>query len=578
MIDHHLILFPFLFARKMNKHQQSIPFLLDLEKVFAEDRWTVLLADTRKNILDCFIVLNDCKKVVQYALLLASSQNLEMSERSKYLIIAKDNIPSLTKDDPLIISMEEMFPIGSITMKSQGVFVTNAKLELILNLESNLMEKISFASICVYLSYEPFSPQARARSQDKQVAAKNSLLCPHPFSTINRKNFRVRPKFETYHNTFNSEIEIGIRCCNLNQIFKRSVEPSNGPSTMEPCKSTMNHSFVSSNIDIAPGSNELILTFEPIDSGCYSVEGIKLTWKDELISFTHQPLTAHLCFTVISEEPSLKLIDKDGNDNVSNLEIISGPPQHITLRLNSGSYSFQPGATITLKSSTDLFMRLIQDESKQEEESAKHTNYSPLEVMDNNDTNNLANFSNSIDINFKSSLDPFQNHDIPLIIVSKFAHQRGPSGTEHNITLSYPDNKTEAIKSISRILHLTPPFMSTAKLHILVERKFLEINIRAVSKQRFELFDANLVANEIEKERNDEFLFKSFNSPRRMILYKDQTVHYLWEIFSKESNTLSKLLFSLKYNTINEQFSTNPLAYHSYDCDFTIKSIKPTVE
>ena len=168
----------------MDKHQQSIPFLLDLEKIFTEDRWKMLLFDTRKNILDCFLVLEDTKKVLQYALLLASSSILEIDERIKYLTIAKEKLSSLTSTKiPSIITMEEIFPIRSISIKSEGVFVTNSQLELLLTLESNLLEILSFDSIRVYLSYEPFSPRSRVRSQDKQVAAKNSLICPHPFSS-----------------------------------------------------------------------------------------------------------------------------------------------------------------------------------------------------------------------------------------------------------------------------------------------------------------------------------------------------------------------------------------------------------
>ncbi|XP_074599776.1 SIDL trafficking protein particle complex subunit 10 isoform X2 [Brevipalpus obovatus] len=525
---------------KMNRSQQSIPFFLDLEKVFLQERWVTLVADTRKNLLQCYTTLEDTKKVHHYSLLLAANPHIAVEERKQYLDEAlKQNF--LNKCH---LPMEELLSVCSFSVRTQGVFVTNSKIELVVVIKSLFLKPISISFIKLHLIYEPLTPKVKTKSPDKQYRETN--ICPH-----NAKDFKtstVRPRFETYH----TSIEVGVKCPNLNRCFRRTEE-LHEPSIDSIAKKLENTPFFQAeNLTLEPGLNEKVLIFEPMEYGCFTAEEIELQFHDN-VYLIHKPLPSHLCFSVISEDPSLKVLPLEtmsGGDSSSNSsEILAGMPQRIILRLNSGSYTFSPNSPLTLKSSSDLCMLLDNPNCD------KSNHVQPQE------------FTRTLDITLDQVIEPFQEYDIYLKVKCKFASQRAPSGLEHNIILHYAENNTDKPKAVKKVLYFIPPFMSTLKLFTNNTKKFIEITVRSACNQRIELFDANLI---FQSGKESELQIKSMNPPTRMVIFRDQLVHYLWSVSPSEHQN-PKFLFTLKYNLTGE-VSEDPLGYHYYECDFKLNN------
>lgn len=150
---------------KMNKHQQALPFLIDLEKTYLTEKWTVLLTDVRRLIYECYDILDDHKKKLKYSSLLAASNDLPDKERTLFLAASRELKKAISaKKEQVIYRMEELFPVVSVRVIDSGVIVTNSPLELQLTLRSNLTEAITVRELAVTMKVEHIKAIPRPKS------------------------------------------------------------------------------------------------------------------------------------------------------------------------------------------------------------------------------------------------------------------------------------------------------------------------------------------------------------------------------------------------------------------------------
>jgi len=513
----------------MNKHQQSLPFLLDMEKVFLTDRWFVLLTNIRQQILNCYKVLKNSKKILKYSLLLSSSSFLSEDQRKVYFKSAVDECQNFNSEEPFLIKMEEIFPIQEVKLKTPSLIVANSKVDVILTLNSNLLESICCKRLSFGLKFEPLH-EVNSDSLEGNFSSKD-VHCPHS----NRSNLVVRPIFETYH----TSSEVGIKCPNLNQCFRRSEQRSSFQKDQSIQDFNYEHCFTGDNITIQSGTNQCLLTFELLECGYYTFDALYLEWIDG-ISFIQQTLSSHVCFSVISEEPSLKL---SSFNSPQHLTLFSGINQNVIIQFNSGSYFFPAQTNLTLKSSNDLLIGLPPTSSSQE-----------------------IIFTNKLTLNTSSPLSPFQHFDIPLIILGSFSDQRGPSGLEHELTVSYINSITKETQIISLSIYLIPPFMSTFKLHSANKRKFFEIAVTGLIEEKFVLHDQAL---EIDEQMQDKVFAKSLSPFGKSIILKNQIIYYIWELLKGDQNScdLSFVFLVKYYQTVNDKAESQ-----LYKCSFNLKN------
>lgn len=274
----------------MNRHQQSIPFFLDHEKVFLKEKWFDLLINTRKNLLKCYSVLKDNKKVLNYLLLLAATRKLSSEVRQDYFNQSLDLCKNI--NEQCIFSMNELIYVDRLSLKTQEIISLGSTLELTIHLESYFLQPISvkFAKVC--LSCKPY-PKS-------QTISPNNQSCQSNQNDKMPTNINIEPQFETYQE--HNPTKVGVKCPNVNRYFRKIDE------SFKQLDESFNdvedsYYFYADDLTILPGSNLLTLTFKVSQYGCYKTDKFELLLLNN-IHLTQKSLHNELCFSVISLDSS----------------------------------------------------------------------------------------------------------------------------------------------------------------------------------------------------------------------------------------------------------------------------------
>ncbi|RWS12306.1 trafficking protein particle complex subunit 10-like protein [Dinothrombium tinctorium] len=522
---------------KLNEHQKSLPFLLDLEKTYLIEKWSTLLMDIRKYILKCYEILNDYKKQVRYNCLLAATSMTETCQ-SEFLEKAKKLVDEYEpSEESFVMNMDEIFPIISLSVSRKESLST---FELVLKIESKLCQPVHFERLIAFLHYEPQKPVRKSNKSESNCCSLQKASKSHSEDI---------PTFLT----FTSSVGVGVQCPNITKCLKRSDSQGTLNLDGDLQKPDLSDYFSLSNISLNPGINEFHLTFESPSRKCgiYSLTQLYLDWNDH-VSFASLALPTHVCFEVISEEPRLKVMRPMTLSEPTDL--ISGLLQRISLELGCGSYNFVEGTLFNIRASRGLKIKLETE----------------VDCM----------MGDEVSLVLKSTLKPFDIYTIPLIVFASLCNQKDASATEYQISLNYRFPGFENSTKLIAAFHMIPSFISTMKLHTLNKRKLVEILVNGITNSRFELISADL---HLVEAKDGDVEIKSLIGPKTFVVKKDQTAHLLWELISENSNATAKsILFEVKYKPLD---GLNPnTELYDYTCDFKLNdyhtqySIRATVE
>jgi len=542
----------------MNKGQQAMPFLLDLEKVYLKEKWPQLLTHVRLLLLQCFQMVGDNKREFKVRCQLSASTLLSDSERLTHYNEAERLLMSIkdSTNESIVIRMEDIFSIDDISLEFKDNYtVTNCDIELNLKIFNNFPKAVEFEQLLVTLKVEQ-----NATSTNLSKPKKSNKACPHLTALLSDQNkdkpnedtIKINPK--PYIETFHSSVSVGVKCNNSTKALRRSESHGFFLLDKDPEIDNSMKAFVVNNITVQPGLNNIKLNYNSKEGGTFILNQIILK-LNSIANIVETNLKKHICFNVIAEEPSLKVLQLTTLDGITS-DILSGVEQSIVLQLNCGSFSFEEQLPITIRASHALQLKLETDLT------------SPLKD----------------DISFKLSnaLNPFQTFTIPLIIKSKLIAQKDANAIQHELTMSWTPNGTEKSKWISVTFHLLPPFISSYKLHTCNLRKFVEVLVHGVSKR-------NIVLAKPLLKLSDHFDHEQIHLEGRLpendsIIHNNQTVHYLWEIIASDPKmTANKVEFNLKYKLVEDNIDENN-GWENFECDYklsnyqTLYTIKQMVE
>lgn len=522
----------------MNKPQQAQPFLLDLEKMYASEKWPKLLADIRSHLLKCYQALGDKKRELRLRCQLSASDVLSCEQRKEHfsqVLQLKDHSNSKNSHENIIIRMEDIFPIKEAILKHDREFiVTNSLVKVVMTLQNNFPEAVACEELAISLKYDSFNTNRKPL---------NRKICPH--ISLNNVTKQARtiedviinrtqtaPEIKTYH----TAISVGVKCQNSNRILRRS--DSHGLILLEkdPDEDTYEHAFVVRNVTLKPLINTLTLSFRTNMIGNFTLGQVCLLWKPNL-KFIEPHVGSHMCFYVINEEPTLKVLQLTNLEG-STQDILAGIVQSVVLQLNSGSSHFEDNMSISLRASHGLKMKLETDMKRE--------------------------LSDEINLNISPALAPFETFTIPLAIKAKLTAQKDSSAVEHSISLTWTPSDSNSLKVISAHFHLLPPFLSFHKLHTCNQRKFVEISVHCLTNNQFSMRNPDLKLLE-----NSDILIKPLLPTQKLDIRKEQSAHFMWELLQADASlNAGKTLFSIDYRLTNDAL----MDWQCYEHEFKLQN------
>ncbi|CAG2171537.1 unnamed protein product, partial [Oppiella nova] len=557
---------------KLGRPQKAMPFLLDLEKVYVKEKWPQLLNEIRVLLLRCYQLTGDSRREFKVRCQLAANGLLSDEQRLQHCLEAEKLLKTIKHNTnsesnanngesygPLAVPMDELFDVQDIRLALEDSYtVTDRVLELDLKLMNNFPKEIQCSSIFISLTVEP---------SDTNLAKHKSVSkgCPHTDDT-NEETIRAKnipkvipaPEVETFH----TSISVGVKCNNTNKLLLRRSD-SHGfiLQDREPVVADSRHAFKAIDVTIRPGLNHLRLRYSTKESGTYVLNQIVVDWKASA-NIVGSDMKRHTCFAVIAEEPTLKVLQLTTLDGLTS-DILAGVEQSIELQLNCGSSSFPAGLPLTIRPTHGLQIRLETD------------------VMGAPVLHDELQFSLPV------PLKPFQTYEIPLIIKTKLFAQKDCNSIQHELTMSWTTSTgangtaDKTMKFISVQFHLLPPFLASHRLHTCDRRKFIEILVNCVSKRPVLLSAPELTLPDDQNDRHTLQL-KPMLPKSDSVVHYSQTVHYLWEIVTNDSNLFAnKVLFRLNYRLSDHSLASN---WEQFTCDYrfpnyhTVYTIRAVVE
>ncbi|CAG2117485.1 unnamed protein product, partial [Medioppia subpectinata] len=470
---------------KMSKPQKAMPFLLDLEKVFLREKWPQLLNEIRVLLLRCYQQTGDSRREFKVRCQLAANPLLTDDQRREHCAAAERLIAgNKAAAQPLVVPMDELFDVRDVrlALAEDNFTVTNRTVELDAKIVSNFPKEILCDRVFVSLTAEPLMGSHLAKHKTSVAAAAKS--CPHMDdapdnlkSAANIVKLIPRPQLETFH----TSISVGVKCNNTSKLLLRRSD-SHGfilGQDREPEVLDTGHAFTARAVTIKPGENAVRLQYSTRESGTFVATQLVLNWDSgaNVVGTTGGDLSRHLCFAVIAEEPTLRVLQLTTLDGRAS-DILAGVEQSIELQLNCGSSSLPARLPLTIRASHGLQIRLETDVRD------------PQALYD------------EIQFPLPVSLKPFQTYEIPLIIKTKLFAQKECTSIQHELTMTWttptdttaaagttPTTPTSAVpapvptmKLISTQFHLLPPFLATHQLHTCDRRKFIEILVNCTAK------------------------------------------------------------------------------------------------
>lgn len=526
---------------KLGKYQLALSFLLDLEKIFMQEKWLTLLSNIRKKILKCYENLNDNGKVITYCFYLASSPDLKDEEREVFFEKLRNLMKECKSDDePIRIRMNNILNLKSIRINSQNKdLISNFDINLNVQLVNNLVKELDIKKMFYNLQF-----QSSQDNPDKRKEILNELKNNDVCIKLKKEGSLERPTFNSYQDN----TSVGIHCKNLDKVLKRFDSQFVGKDSL------INQSELSfineTEFILQPGVQDLHLKFNTKFNGIFSLNEFYL-FIEPNIYFVNNEIK-QLSFEVISQKPTLELKITNEHLECLNDELIAGISQTISVYLESGSNYFSKSTRIDFKSSNGLLMKM-NDGLKSE-------------------------FKNEIlDFRLPYELRPFERYEFKLIVFCELGEQRSSELITKKLELIV----NEDLKLNCSLLHFSPPFYTTMSLHTCAIKKFIQISLVSNSQLKLNLDQPQLECIFDDNSKEDELKCKYLSNQSNTSIQNEQILYLMWEIIVNDNASDFKLRFSLNYEPDSAHFKNQQVDENfkysldktvtSYKCDFVLK-------
>ncbi|EDS30577.1 transmembrane protein 1/tmem1b [Culex quinquefasciatus] len=465
----------------LNEPQKAVVFFTDLLRELKTESWHYLASQTLLELASCYQKMEDSVNYTKTCSAISCCLDLETLVRTFYF---DEFLKSLKKLQELrnvdidalnvVAVLDDHFKIVDIAIADTSI-IQDDTVAVVLRIESNFPREIFCEQLL--LSFEmdskpaPDSPglQATATQPGEPLA-----LLPI-----------------TVHLDYKQDQSLSCASVACDNKAKQPVRRTS--STRRKISPTQRTDFTncvaSEKLLLQPGLNVVRLSAKAKRVGTWSFK--QLAIQVENVEFLSESLPQGL--------PSFEIITKASSAVLNFMNLIAGVEQPVKLIISGGSFRFPKDASIVLKCSKNLKMRLagtiVGDEK--------------------------PGFERELVVNLRD-FQSFEERAIELEALCDLPGRREEKPIEQKVTLQVPWSRNE----IQIPLHFLPALIASCRLHSSGSRKFLQVILKGVSDHKLILKDAGMTC------AAEGVTIIDINPPSQneMVMSKTLSISYLYEI------------------------------------------------
>lgn len=543
------------FYSELGETGKAVVFLMDALRSYEEQGWRELAAQTRLELVAAAKKMNDMDRYTKLSATIACSSELEILVRNFYfeemLKAIRDELSK--KPDTVLSELNECFKIVSATIlpSERGVYITENKVQCQLVLVSNFPESMNCkASISVESCKDDKSQKTPTKCHKtdlsvSSVSAQNSprkanleatdcqegaLVNSVRLDDLKPKNPLLNPLqicSQLHYKEDKSLQKVTVECQNPKMALRRS-DSAKYRKPSATLRNDYRQCFCEEQFVMRPGLNELVLNYVPKDFGTFKLGQISLLLEGKLEFLSNVLVGAKVGFEVVTQGVNVYL-----NKVEPKKDLVAGLEHAMELVVTSGSSHIEENATIHLKTSSGLSMRLAEGDSAMSREL-------------------------SVGI---PACEPFETKRVALVVFASL-HPKKEKNIEHTVLLNCP--WWEAATEVR--LQFSPPLLASWRLLTSHTRKFVHVTVKCLVAHllRFAIAHPTL-----HSDSNDTLSDLNPKNAGEMIVASDgTTASFMWELLKDPlvKGGPMKVNFSVQYKQVNSLDPPRP-----FTCNFDVQ-------
>ncbi|XP_045454585.1 trafficking protein particle complex subunit 10 [Melitaea cinxia] len=474
------------FYSELGETSKAVVFLTDALRSYEEQGWRELAAQTRLELIAAAHKMNDVDRYTKLSARIASTAELEILVRNFYFEEMLKTIREklADKEEPVLTELNDCFQIVSATLlpSERCVYITDNKIQCRFVVESHMPREVSCTraainvevfedkqtekrtpvknnktDLSVSVSSQSNSPRKSTPDSTSENES-NSLVTSIRLNDLKPKNPLLNPMNITSKLHYKEDKTLQKATVEF-QNPKVTLKRSDSSKYRKPSATVKNNyetCFSATDIVLKPGLNEITVEYIAKKCGKFKLGQVSLLVEGKLEFLSNALIATKMGYEVETQGVTVYL-----NKVEPKKDLVAGIEQQMELVVNSGSSKIQENASIVLRTSTGLQIRLTDDKSQMSREISV-----PIEAI-----------------------DPFQTTKIQLRLFSNLQPKR-EKNIEHMVWLTCP--WWDAAMEVP--LHFVPPMSASWRLLTSNTRKLIHVTLKSsvVHPMRFSLSNPTL--------------------------------------------------------------------------------------
>uniref|UniRef100_A0A1Q3F869 Putative transmembrane protein n=1 Tax=Culex tarsalis TaxID=7177 RepID=A0A1Q3F869_CULTA len=461
----------------LNEPQKAVVFFTDLLRELKTENWHYLASQTLLELASCYKKMEDSVNYTKTCSAIACCLDLETLVRTFYF---DEFLKSLKKLQQLrnvdidalnvVAVLDDHFKIIDIAIADTSI-IQDDTVSVVLRIESNFPREIFCEQLLLSFEMDP-KPAPDSPTSQATLAEPLALL---PI---------------TVHLDYKQDQSLSCASVACDNKAKQPVRRTS--STRRKISPTQRTDFTncvaSEKVLLQPGLNVVSLGTKAKRVGTWSFKQLAIQVKN--VEFLSESLPQGL--------PSFEIITKASSAVLNFMNLIAGVEQPVKLIVSGGSFRFPKDASIVLKCSKNLKVRLATSAGDEK-----------------------LPFERELVVNLRD-FQSFEERAIELEALCDLPGRREEKPIEQKVTLQVPWSRNE----IQIPLHFLPALIASCRLHSSGSRKYLQVILKGVSDHKLILKDAGMTC------AAEGVTIIDINPPSQneIVMSKTLSISYLYEI------------------------------------------------
>ncbi|XP_066285243.1 trafficking protein particle complex subunit 10-like isoform X2 [Branchiostoma lanceolatum] len=567
------------FYMMLGDARKAESFLSDALKMYQREGWGLLATNTCKDLAFCQKELNNMQKYAESCSLLASNDLLSPADRTHFYnelltVCAKS---SGDGDSSILLHMEPMMTITDVCIDTEKRHpILGSTVHITLLMQSSLSEDMLFDKVTLVLQREPREPSVTSQSEEKpsEPGADKTLSEPPRFhkrsvsagcmSSLRGWNGQAASNQIPSYLNVQAECQVkpdgslnwsGINCPSASQFLRRQDSSHSLVKGQEVVKEEGDLNLEIGNIRLKTGDNKVCFTTTVESRGLFTVRQLILRLSSA--EFASSRIWPPASYEVASQNPTITLTPLQ--------DLLAGIPQQIQVTVCTGDHVLPQDTTIVFSTTPQLTLKAPQDRHGRvtKQDAADDESPGDVEYQTEDEGGVLMLKLPTVEAYHRLQLTVWATAEIPDLGLAGEEGYR--TDVEHKVSFKSPLVKDEPETTF--MFHY--PFLAKNQLHTAGDSKFVHVEVVGLSTAKFDLQDPDLTISDLQ-DSDTAVRLTPLHQDSPMVVYRDQTVSYLWQLHPEELQGLPQLScrFSLQYCLQGSQQQT------PYNYSFTLNSFK----